>query len=78
MIEMDIQTTKIDLIHWLTELQDTEVLRQIVNIRSGKDWWDDISEQERLAIDEGIAELDRGEGIPHEEVMKQVRNKLNL
>jgi hypothetical protein len=74
---MDIQTTKIDLIHWLTELQDTEVLRQIVNIRSGKDWWDDISEHERLAIDEGIAELDRSEGIPHEEVMKQVRDKLN-
>ena len=75
---MDIQATKIDLIHWLTELQDPDILKQLTVIRGGQDWWDEISEQERLAIDEGIAQLDRGESIPHQEVMKMVQEKFDL
>jgi hypothetical protein len=75
---MDIQATKIDLIHWLTELQDPDILQQLNVIKGGQDWWDEISEEERLAIDEGIGELDRGEGIPHEEVMKKVRDMFNI
>ena len=43
-----------------------------------KDWWDEISEEQRLAIDEGLAQLDRGEGIPHEKVMKEVGEKYKL
>jgi predicted transcriptional regulator len=75
---MDIQATKIDFIHWLTELQDPAILQQLNVIKGGQDWWDEISEEERLAIDEGIAELDRGEAIPHEEGMKRVRDKFNV
>ena len=75
---MNIQATKIDLIHWLTELQDPDILQQLNVIKAGQDWWDEISEEERLAIDEGIAEFDRGESIPHEEVMKRVRDKFNI
>ena len=44
----------------------------------GADWWDEISDAERNAIEEGLAEADRGELIPHEEVMKEVRAKYNL
>jgi hypothetical protein len=75
---MDIQATKIELIHWLTELQDKDILQQLKVISSGQDWWDAISEEERLAIDDGIAQLDRGESIPHEEVMRQAKEKFNL
>ncbi len=72
---MDIQTTKINLIHWLTELKDPDILRQLEVIKSGQDWWDEISEEERLAIDEGLAQLDRGEGVSHQEVMARVKEK---
>ncbi len=75
---MDIQAAKIDLIHWLTELKDAEILKQLKAIKEGQDWWDQISEEERLAIDEGLAQLDRGEGIPHDQVMKEVREKYQL
>ena len=30
----------------------------------------------RLAIEEGLAQLDRGEGIPHDEAMKRVEKWL--
>ena len=42
------------------------------------DWWDEISEAERTAINEGLDQLERGEGIPHEQVMNELRAKYNL
>lgn len=75
---MDIQATKIDLIHWLAELKDIDILEQLNVIKCGEDWWLGISEDERLAIDEGLKQLDEGDGIPHEEVVKKVRQKYNL
>jgi len=77
-IVMNIQATKIDLIHWLTELKDTNTLKQLKAIKEGQDWWEMISEEDRGSIDEGLAQLDRGEGIPHEQVMKEAREKFNL
>lgn len=35
------------------------------------DRWDDISQEQQKAIDKGIAQLDRGEGIPHKDIMKK-------
>ena len=72
---MDIQSTKMNLINWLSTIQDPEVLNQLMLIKSGQDWWNEISEEERSAIDEGILELDQGKGIPHEEVMNKMREK---
>jgi len=40
------------------------------------DWWDTISEEERAEIEQGIAEADRGELIPHEEVMAKYKKWL--
>jgi len=42
------------------------------------DWWDEISEEEKLAIDEGLAELDRGEGISHDQVMNEIQAKYKI
>ncbi len=35
------------------------------------DWWDEITKEQKKAIDKGLAQLDRGEGVPHKEVMKK-------
>ena len=74
---MDIQSLKLDLIQWLTQLKDVNTLKQLSAIKEGSDWWDEISDEERSAIDSGLAELDKGEGIPHEQVMQKVRKKYN-
>ena len=41
------------------------------------DWWDTVSDTEKAAIQKGVQQLDAGQGIPHEEVMKKVAKKLN-
>lgn len=75
-LTMDIQAIKIDLIHWLTEVQDPEVLRQLTAIKSGQDWWDEISEDERLEILEGLSHADRGEVVSHESAMEKYKKWL--
>ena len=73
---MDIKAEKLNLIQWLTQLTDPKVIEQIKALKEQQvDWWDGISETEQQAIDEGLGELDRGEGIPHEQVMKEVKSK---
>ena len=77
---MDIQSVKIHLIHWLTEINDEKILEQLTFLKESyeKDWWDDLSKEEQTLIDEGINQLDQGEGTPHQEVMKKIRKKFDL
>ena len=41
-----------------------------------QDWWDEISTEEQAEIEEGLAQADRGELIPHEEVMAKYKKWL--
>ncbi len=73
---MDIQAAKIELIHWLTELQNPEILKQINAIKESTDWWDEISKEERAEIEKGLEQADNGEVIPHDEVMAKYKKWL--
>lgn len=78
-VSMDIAATKLELIQWLIDLKDEKLIARIQGLRSlTTDWWDHISDDERQAIEEGLSELDRGEGIPHEQVMKEIHTKFSL
>jgi predicted transcriptional regulator len=68
---MDIQVEKLNLIKWLTEVDEPSVIERFIALKNEqqKDWWDEISEDERAAIEEGLAEADRGDVLSHEEVM---------
>ena len=41
-----------------------------------KDWWDELNEEQLTAIKEAEAELDAGQGIPHEQVLKILKKWL--
>jgi hypothetical protein len=40
-----------------------------------QDWWDELHPNLQASIDRAIDQLNRGEGRPHEEVMKGFREK---
>ncbi|WP_162340438.1 hypothetical protein [Cyclobacterium salsum] len=75
---MDIQTEKLRLIEWLAGLNDTEILNEFITLKKRKevDWWDGISAEERSEIEEGLAQADRGEVVPHEEAMEKYKKWL--
>lgn len=52
-----------------------KVLESSLQVRKG-DWWDEISAEERSDIEEGLAQADRGETVPHEEVMAKYKKWL--
>ena len=64
---MDIQAEKLQLIEWLAKLNNANVLKQFIALKNEqeKDWWDELSEEEKKEIEEGIAQADRGEVISH-------------
>ena len=73
---------KSNLYKLIDSINDSKTLNAIYTLLSAKtsagaDWWDAISTEEKAAIEEGIAQLERGEGIPHEEVMKESRKLIN-
>ena len=72
---MDTVIEKIDIIHRICEIQDTDLLELVKNIldvprQSQYDWWDDISTNERASINRGLADLDNENLLSHGDVRK--------
>jgi len=40
-----------------------------------KDWWDEISEEQQIAIDKSLAEMKEGKLTPHEDVINPSKFK---
>jgi len=66
-MEMNLQNTKIELIQWLTFLDDKSLLQKIIDLRNKqtKDWWNDISETEKNSIEKGISDSKNGKLNSH-------------
>lgn len=71
-MELDIKKTKIDLIQWLTTLEDPDLIQKLIELRKNesKNWWNEISESEKKSIKKGISEADNGILKPHSEAKK--------
>jgi predicted transcriptional regulator len=68
---MDIQAEKLNLIKWLTEVQEPSVIERFIALKNDQqmDWWDQIDPEEKSEIEEGLAQAGKGEVFTHEEVM---------
>jgi putative addiction module component (TIGR02574 family) len=56
---MDIQSLKIDIIHWLTELRDKAILERIQAIKEEEDY--DLSLPQQEELDKRLDRYERGE-----------------
>ena len=71
---MNIESRKVSIISWITHLNDEEILSKIEGIQQSEpDWWDIISNEERLEIEEGITEYERGDTKTHDEIMNKYK-----
>ena len=78
---MNLQAKKLELVQLILNTEKPAVLAKVEAVfkkEKGADWWDEISEAEKKAIEKGIAEADSGKLIPHNEMMEEVRAKYNL
>jgi hypothetical protein len=74
---MGLAAKKLDIIGWITNLNDEDILDKIDSLRKQEDdWWDTIGEDEKTEILEGLSQLDRGESVAHEQVMAKYKKWL--
>jgi putative addiction module component (TIGR02574 family) len=73
---MDIQSIKVDLIHWLTELQDQSILEKLQVFKHQQE--KGLSDAHKALLDERIAsyENDKANLLDWDDVAKEIENNL--
>jgi hypothetical protein len=51
--------------------KELELMYRFFDVENKDDWWNEITEDQKKSINKGLAQLDRGEGITHKDVMKK-------
>jgi len=66
-MKTEILNSKIELIQWLTTLEDENIIRKLIELRKNqtKDWWNDLSKLEKKSINQGIADAEKGKLKAH-------------
>lgn len=69
---MNIQAEKLKLIEWIAKVQDLNTIEKLLKVRNENpyDWWDELSEYEKKEIELGIADIEQGKTVDHQEVKK--------
>lgn len=72
---MNIQLEKLELIKMLTEIENPAIIKSIKKIltKEKKDWWDDLTDKQKKDIEEGERQIERGEFVLYEDMMKKYR-----
>jgi len=72
---MDIQSIKVDLIHWLTELQDRTILEQLQAFKNRQE--EGLSDAHKALLDERIAsyQKDPDSVLDWDDVMKDLEKE---
>ncbi len=68
---MDIQLEKQELIDLLKETENPSIITAIRKIfqKEQKDWYDELSEEQKDSIEEGEKQIENGEYVTYEEMM---------
>ena len=79
-VTMDIQAEKYKLIEWITSLKDISLINHLKAVREAvtNDWWDELTQEERKGIEEGIQDIEEGRVYQHKEVMAEFRKRVGL
>ena len=71
---MDLQTSKIELIKIILEIENLELVNNISTILKKKenDFWSLLTSEEKEEIKFGILQLEKGEKIPFNDFIRKV------
>ncbi len=69
---MNIQTSKIELAKVILDIENPKLIEEIIRLIQSKST---LTEKQKTAIDEAIYSLENNEGIAHNMVMEETRNR---
>jgi len=69
------EAIKLELIEWLTQLEDNEIIEYLKVVKdsnaNGNDWWNDLTVSQQEGIKRGLSDIDHGRITPNEVVKKK-------
>lgn len=72
---MDIQLEKQELIKRLSETNDPSIIESIKKIfqKEKKDWWNDLSDEQKADIEQGERDIENGDFVTSEEFFSALK-----
>jgi hypothetical protein len=71
-MNMDIKTSKIELAKVILDLENPILIEEIIHLIQSKST---LTEKQKFAIDEALISLEKNEGIAHNMVMEETKNR---
>ena len=71
--ESNVEKEKLDIIKWVDGLNDKDAIEKLRMLRDSPkklDWWNEITDEEKSAIDKGMEDIKAGRIKPHREAKK--------
>jgi hypothetical protein len=69
------EALKLELIEWLTHLDDDDTITYLKIVKDssekGGDWWQDLTSDQKRGIERGLRDIDAGKVTPHDQVRKK-------
>jgi hypothetical protein len=69
------EALKLELIEWLTHLDDDDTISYLKIVKdsseTGSDWWQELSSEQKRGIERGLRDIDAGKVTPHDQVRKK-------
>ena len=66
------EAIKLELIQWLTKLEDDETLDYLKVVKDSRDnendWWHDLSDEQKSGIKRGLLDVDSGRIHSHDDI----------
>lgn len=71
---MNIQASKEEIVKMILDSEDSKLIEKVrkLLIKEKKDFYDELSEDEKLEVRYGLEQLDRGERISWEDLKKRL------
>ena len=77
MLTVEFYKTKLNLIEWINQLSDVDVLSYLVELSKSKtknNWWNELTEDQKKSIEKGIEDADNGRIMSSEDFWKKVKH----
>ena len=55
-----------------------QAVKSILDIKDDEDFWDELSVEDKVAIDEGLNQLEKGKYVSHQSVKEEITRRFNF
>jgi hypothetical protein len=73
----DLNKKKLDLIAWINQLSDKNTIEFLDNLKratSKDDWWNELSDNEQIKLQNGMNDIKKGNVISSAQFWKELKN----